>query len=166
MYTNATINKNKTKRIQSAKRIYLKHKEKTDHIPIATSQTDTSDVTAHIYFTNLPLDGKKSQHIDMTHAIAVNATTALFTEKAVSDINIATKVREKDQTIVSQITFDVPACSEEEIQAKEKEIWYPLKMETLKELITHPAIGDYVPLTDGQVEQLGEYTGLASSTQP
>lgn len=157
MYTSAKINPEK-KAIHSSKRIFLDHKEQQYTMRGTKTLSESHDtVNAKVYYTNIPFDGKSTNDIVQAHNITTAIVEKVIKEQAMGEIDITTKVREKDQAIVSDITFNKSTTSEDNIKGAEKDIWHPLKMETLKALIAHPEIGHYVPLNDHQVEQLTKY---------
>ena len=158
MYTTATLRPETTENVRSSKRIYLEHKESIDRITssITPIQSSTQTVEAAIYYTNVPLDGKSQRDMNTAREISITVAKRLLLQYAVSTIDIHTKVREKDKAILSTFTFSIPETTED-IPAVEKNIWHPLKMETLRALLAHPEIGAFVPVNDKQLSQLGEY---------
>lgn len=166
MYTTAKLHPQTTDPVKSAKRIYLNHKEKNTIIPTTTIQLAPTlePVEAAIYYTNVPLDGKSDRDIQTAHDLTQQIATTLFAHEAIENISITTKVREKDQAILSTIQFNQNYVEDDDMPAKEKAIWHPLKMETLKTLLSHPEVGPYVPVNDKQLEQLRTHLGMPDAT--
>lgn len=161
MYTSTKINP-QTKTINSSKRIFLNHKEQRHILEGSKEALDKYEtVESKIYYTNVPLDGKSTKDIIKAHEITLNVVKNIILNQALGDVEVITKVREKDQVIVSDILFKIKNIEDDDIKAEEKNIWYPLKMETLKELISHKEIGEYIPLNDHQIKQLTEYLNIA-----
>jgi len=164
MYTITTINPDNQKQIKSSKRIYLDHKTQSSVI-LPTNHPDTRGTTVQpaqsaIYFTSVPLSGQSNAHASKVLAIAQNAFDACLNGHVTETMDIDIKVREKDQAFVAVCSYNLPVDPDQSVVEQEKAIWYALKMEALKALLSDPEIGPYLPVSDQQVEQLASYVDM------